>query len=170
VSESLGWNLVPTMHKVVLWESAMIHCIRGGQEKGDLMHANVYISDVEKHLGYEVIKIANQGNVKSTLEGWRIVTTNGFFVYKIPFNVIVKPGCQLHVACSSDALIHTKFDLMWRRQKGLNPNLDLILLIDVAGNVVDRFQYGKFGTQRIQAFLGDRLRFKEEHSLKSDSG
>jgi hypothetical protein len=134
------------------------------------MRANVYISDVEKHLGYEVIKIANQGNVNRSLAGWRIVTTNGFFVYKIPFNVIVKPGCQLHVACSSDAVIHAKFDLMWRRQKGLNPNLDFILLVNVTGNVVDRFQYGKFGAQRIQVFLDDRLSLKEEHSLINNSG
>jgi hypothetical protein len=134
------------------------------------MHANIYISDVEKHLGYEVIKIANQGNVKKSLAGLRIVTTNGFFVFKIPFNVIVKPGCQLHIACSSDASIHGKYDLMWKRQKGLNPNLDLILLVDVAGDVVDRFQYGKYGTQRIQAFLDDRLRLKEEQSLINDSG
>jgi hypothetical protein len=105
---------------------------------------NTYIHDVEAHSGYEVITIGSRGEDKKTLAGWRLVTLDGFFVYKFPFGTIVKSGCQVHVVCSSKKLMHMKDDLFWKRHKGLNPNWDVVLLVDASGRVADRYQYGRF--------------------------
>ena len=110
--------------------------------------ANAYIMGVETYSGYEVITIGNQGDENKSLAGWRLVTLEGFFVYKVPFGVIVKPGCQLQVACCSNASTNTKCDLIWRRHKGLSSNWDVILLVDASGSVVDRCRHGRFGTGR----------------------
>lgn len=128
-------------------ESDVIHNVRAGlatQER----YSNVYINGVETRSWYEVVTIVNQGDDDKSLAGLRIVTLDGFFVYKVPFGVSVKPGCQLHVACSIDGSMNTKYDLIWKRHKGLNSNWDVILLVDASGNVVDRCRYGKFGTGR----------------------
>ena len=104
----------------------------------------VFIKDVDSRNRYDVISIVNQGDDTRSLGGWVIVTLSGFFVYKVPLEVSVEPGCQLKIACSSNTSVTKKYDLVWKRYKRLNSNGDEILLVNGSGDVVDRCQYGRF--------------------------
>jgi hypothetical protein len=111
-------------------------------------NSEVVIQDVKAHFGHEVITIMNQGEGKQSLTGWSIATLDGVFVFKIPLGLTLMPDDRLSVACGPKRSILKKYDLIWKRYKGLNADWDVILLIDASGNVVDHRRYGRIGTRR----------------------